>query len=66
MGTGSNRRDHLGVTRYTGAMEFTATEDKVKKIRMMARNMIQEVRAGRRWVNRSKLTSFCGVEVSMM
>lgn len=47
-------------------MEFTATTKMVDKVRQMAGELMEEVRAGRRWVKRKRLSSFCGVEVSML
>ena len=63
---GATRVAHLGVMWDTERMTFTATEPKVEKVRRMAKELIREAVAGRRWVTRSKLASFCGVAVSMM
>lgn len=47
-------------------MDFTAIQGKVEKISRIAKCLLREVRSGQRRVTRSKLSSFCGVPLSMI
>ena len=63
--TGSTVIEHLGVKIDSVEMKFFIAERKVQKVMELSKDLLRDVRAGRRWVPAKKLTHFCGVCVSL-
>ena len=62
--TGATEIVHLGVKIDSLEMKFFIAERKDQRVMQLSKDLLRDVRAGRRWVPAKKLTHFCGVCVS--
>lgn len=62
---GSQLVEHLGFHVYSALMRFFDTRKKSERLRLMALQIMTEVRMGRQRVSTAALWSFCSTFVSM-
>jgi hypothetical protein len=63
--TGPTRIEHVVCIIDTRVMKFFISPRKIENVRNMAQLLITQARQGRRWVSLERLSTFCGVCVSL-
>lgn len=63
--TGATRVEHLGVLLDSMEMKFHVVPHKAEKVRRMSKDLLKEVRFGRRWVQSRTVACFCGTCVAL-